>query len=116
MTGGNALDKKINALILHIFKPTGEELNLANKLEIDVTEITSHGIEFRTFFCLQKKMSFCFDMPLDEDSKIILVAEISDIVEEKDEYVYKCKYLHLSTMEEERINSYLSKHLVRKEG
>ena len=106
------LDSNINTMILHIFKSTGEELNLADKLEIDITRVTISGIEFRTFFSLQKRMSFCFELPLSEDNKLVLVAEISEVIEEKDDYLYKCKYLHLSSREEARINEYLHKHLV----
>ncbi|HAN10243.1 MAG TPA: hypothetical protein DCP90_06490 [Clostridiales bacterium] len=110
------LDSTISTVILHIFKPSGEELNLSNKLDIEIQSITKHGIEFRTFFCLKKKMSFCFELVLNDEYKIVLVAEIADIIEEQDDYIYKCRYLHLSSMEESRINEYLGRHMVRKEG
>lgn len=110
------IDSNIKTTILHIFKPSGEELNLANKLEIDITEVTKNGIEFRTFFGLEKKMSFCFELILGDDYKIVLVAEIVDVVEDKDDYIYKCKYMHLSNLEEIKINEYLGKHYIRKEG
>ncbi|HCC07123.1 MAG TPA: hypothetical protein DEP72_03015 [Clostridiales bacterium] len=110
------LDSSISTLILHIFKPSGEELNLSNKLEVDIDKMSKHGIEFRSFFCLQKKMSFCFNLEFDEEHKMVLVAEIEDVIEEKDDYIYKCNYVHLSSMEEARIREYLGKHMVRKEG
>ncbi len=101
-------DMNINTSIVHIFKVSGEELNLANKIEINIVKLGIEGITFKTFFYLHTKMSFCFELPLSKVDKLFLVAEIIDVKDEDDDdYVYMCKFLHLASIEQNKIKEFI---------
>lgn len=101
-----SINEDININVKNIFNENGEEIPLAMDIEMKLIKLAPNGGVIETFFNLEEKMSFCFELLIPR-TKILPVAEILEKKETKDEYLYTCKFVKLPYDDEAKIKRYI---------
>ena len=100
------MEESININVKNIFKENGEELRLATDIEMELIKIAPSGAMIKTHFNLEKKMTFCFELPIGRNM-LLPVAEIIVKGETKEDYLYGCKFVKLPYDDEAKIKRHI---------